>query len=181
MNRPVIWELHILPMFRIVDRDHMLQLSSPKRRIDMFDYDQVVERCKSGVFQSWLRGHMPPVNVGGPWPDEWLALFDRWVEGVDGERKFLRLAPVSGDYTATLNAGAVLLMATGEKPDDADEVWLERISMAESPREYALVREEVGTAKEAGEFTVRERFTPAAGVTTVIVTDAKGRHEVNIE
>jgi hypothetical protein len=176
MSRPVLWELHIQPMFRLVDRDHMLLLSSSQRRIDLFDYDQVVARCRTGVFQQWLKGHMPPVNVGGPWPEEWLALFDRWVS--EGYR---RLDTAAAEYSAGVNGGSVLLIATGEKPADEDEVWFERLSSAESPREYALVREAIGTTSDPSDFTVRERFVAAPGVTIVVVHDANGRHEVTIE
>jgi len=172
--RPVIWELHIVPMFRLIDRDHMLLLSG-NRRIDLYDYDQVVERSRTGVFQNWIRGHMPPLNVGGPWPAEWIALYERWVSG-----GFLRLASVSAEYTARLGAGMVTLIATGEKPADEDEVWFERLSTSESPREYALVREELGQPGDPSDFTVKERFAPTAGVSAVVVNDANGRHEVAI-
>jgi hypothetical protein len=23
---------------------------------------------------------MPPASAGGPWPDEWIALFQRWIQ-----------------------------------------------------------------------------------------------------
>lgn len=176
MSRTAIWELHIAPMFRLIDRDHMLLLDPPQR-VDLFDYDQVVARSKTGVMQRFLHGHMPPASVGGPWPDEWLALFDRWVT----QDKFARLGPVSAEYGATLAGGQVTLVASGEKPGDDDKVWFERISHSETPREYALVREPIDSSTEPGDFITRERFTPAPGVTTVVVNDAKGRHEIPIE
>ena len=173
-SRRVLWDLHILPMFRHLDRDHMLMLSG-NRRIDLFDYAQVVERSRTGVFQNWLRGHMPPVNAGGPWPEEWIALFDRWVSG-----GFLRLADVTAEYSAGRSGGMVTLVAAGEKPSDDDEVWFERVSSSESPREYKLVRDAIGEPGDPGDFTIRERFAATAGVDVVIVNDAEGRHEVKI-
>jgi hypothetical protein len=173
--RAALWELHILPMFRLVDRDHMLLLSG-QRGLDLFDYQQVVDRCRTGVFQSWIRDHMPPPNTGGPWPPEWIALFDRWVS--EGYR---RLAGAEASYTAKDNGGTVMLIASGEKPSEDDEVWFERLSPADAPREYALVREAIGSpGGDTGEFTVRERFKRVAGVNVVVVHDAGGRHEVPI-
>lgn len=176
MSRAAIWELHIVPMFRLIDRDHMLQLEPPQQ-IDIYDYDQVVARCKTGVFQRWLHGHMPPSSVGGPWPEEWLALFDRWVKDGDG---YARLGVIDAEYAASADGSNVLLFGTGEKPDGDDKVWFERLSKSETPREYALAREPIGTAGDTGDFTAREVFAATPGVTTVIVHDAKGRHEVPI-
>jgi len=25
------------------------------------------------------RSVMPPIEDGGPWPEEWIALFERWI------------------------------------------------------------------------------------------------------
>jgi len=185
MTRQIIWELHILPMFRLVDRDHMMALSAGQR-LDLFNYDQVVKRAspepghetEMPIFQRWIRGHMPPANAGGPWPDEWIALFDRWVSG-----GFQRLAAVTADYGAGLNGGMVALVASGQKPGIDDQVWFERLSLSESPREYRLVREAIGEQDPDNpvEFTVRENFAATSGVQVVIVHDTNGPHEVTIE
>src|ERR1700716_346578 len=78
-DRTPIFELHILPMFRQLDRQHMLRVNS---QLDLLDYDKV--KANAGVIVQFAGGDsptMPPSEVGGPWPSEWKALFGRWIAG----------------------------------------------------------------------------------------------------
>lgn len=78
-QRPPVFELHIRPMFRLLDREHMTTLVTPP--IDLWNLDAVWAERDDILMR--LRGegsqNMPGTQVGGPWPDEWIALFERWV------------------------------------------------------------------------------------------------------
>src|SRR5205085_4963935 len=66
MRRPV-FELHIVPMIRAMDRAHMLGV-----RGDLWDYDfhiQFAERILASLDGGLL---MPTPETGGPWPPEWV-------------------------------------------------------------------------------------------------------------
>ena len=74
MARPTSFRLHIRPLFRQLDVSHM------DRFIDLTDYNDV--RAQSGNILNRLRGTgrlMPPKEDDGPWPEEWIALFERWI------------------------------------------------------------------------------------------------------
>lgn len=79
MNRPTSFKLHIRPLFRDLDVDHMANLG-PFGSIDLNDPGAVAD--KSQQILARLRDEidpMPPAVDGGPWPQEWIALFERWI------------------------------------------------------------------------------------------------------
>src|SRR6266699_6552581 len=67
-QRPPVFELHIRPMFRLLEREHMTTLATPG--IDLWDLDAVW--AKRNLILEHLRAeglqNMPGVPVGGPWP-----------------------------------------------------------------------------------------------------------------
>lgn len=70
------FENHIKQMFREVDVESMLFM------FNLHDYDQVSQN--SGEILKCLKGEdgrrqMPPISTGGPWPEEWIRLFERWI------------------------------------------------------------------------------------------------------
>jgi hypothetical protein len=74
-NRPTSYRLHIRPLFTPTDIDHMNRLG-----LDLASHDDV--KNNSGAILDRLRdagNPMPPTADGGPWPDEWIALFERWI------------------------------------------------------------------------------------------------------
>jgi hypothetical protein len=80
-ERNPIFELHIRPLFRLLDRQHMLRVTEG---MDLWDYDVV--KTKSAVILQRVKGQgskqtMPTSRTGGPWPSEWVGLFDRWIQG----------------------------------------------------------------------------------------------------
>lgn len=155
------YELHIRPMFRIIDRDHMLY------KFDLYDYDKVVKVAGDILKRVSQIRDMPPTDSGGPWPDEWIALFKRWIEC-----DFPRLAlPTKVDYTLGSNA---VLTAEGDTPDGGD-VWFDRNNMNESPREYTLVLRPAKTGEPTA-FGTEEKLPK--GTTSVVVFDGDGRHEI---
>jgi hypothetical protein len=77
MNRPVSFRLHIYPLFRPdPDVSHM----QPKG-IDLSSYDDVKSNSGEILRRLKLRDKymMPPKDHDGPWPDEWITLFERWI------------------------------------------------------------------------------------------------------
>src|SRR5260370_2117131 len=85
-QRAPVFELHIRPMFRLLEREHMTTLVTPG--IDLWDLDAVW--AKRNLILKHLRAeglqNMPGVPVGGPWPAEWITLFERWAAtGSDAE------------------------------------------------------------------------------------------------
>jgi|ERR1700682_420335 len=180
--KKVRWELHILPMMRTVDRDHMLRLGGA-RRLDLLDYDQVRARATpdakgKNVFFTWIEsGHMPPPDGGGPWPPEWIALFKRWATD-DG---FARLELGEGTYTAVRSGSTVKLVAKVTLPSVDDSAWLDRPNAAASPREYVLWLEPNADPDEPFETTTSDTFDAPPEMTVLYVTDKNGKHEVPIK
>lgn len=75
-NRPASFALHILPLFRQIDIDSMQFMFDLKKYDDVSANSQDILYCLEGQG----RPHMPPATQGGPWPDEWISLFRRWIE-----------------------------------------------------------------------------------------------------
>lgn len=172
-DRIPYWELHIRPMFRLLDHERMLSSFLGDRRIDLFDYDQV--RAKAARILSRLReeppGCMPPDTHGGPWPEEWIALFARW-----SELGFPRLDVPSAQWEARRTGDKVRVTARGNKASVTDNVWLDIVGL--SPREYILHREP-GPESDPDTFEATDQFVDA-NVKSVWITDAEGRREIGI-
>lgn len=182
MSRTVYFELHIRPMFRLVDRDHMLQMGSPS--FDLFDYDDVrrMTEGEPSLMLDWIeQKRMPPDYAGGPWPEEWIALFRRWA--TDKDRPFARLPRADvQSWRATREEGVITLTAKGTKPSSADATWIERLTAAEKPREYIIYREPIGAPGAAVDFTEQETFFSDDAGNVIIVHDASGvPKEITIE
>ena len=79
-NRPVRYESHIRQMFRLIDHDNMLF------KFDLWNYDQVKANADKILQRIGVDRDMPPHTHGGPWPEEWVNLFQRWKD-----ESFLRL------------------------------------------------------------------------------------------
>ncbi|HJQ37612.1 MAG TPA: hypothetical protein VKB93_10775 [Thermoanaerobaculia bacterium] len=175
-DRTPYWETHIRPMFRPLDREHMLTFVDEARRFDLFDYDAVRSRADK-ILRALKRAPprcMPFPEAGGPWPPEWIALFERW-KTLDCPR--LERGNASG-WTATRNGDTVTLSGRVTK-QIADETWIDREGCSENPREYVLLLERGETSDE--ETVDRDVSFPAtAGVDIVVIHDAAGRNEVRI-
>ena len=75
--RPTSFELHIKTLFTEQDIKAMLD-----EGIDLLSYDDVKKRSDDIVkrLEDKKRPMPPKPPVGtGPWPEEWIALFKRWV------------------------------------------------------------------------------------------------------
>jgi hypothetical protein len=158
------WELHIRPMFRLIDYDHMLSF------FNMLDYDTVVDH-KDDINDALSSGSMPPRSTGGPWPDEWIALFKRWTEA-----NCPRLGSAKGvTYTLSPKTPGMSLVGQGTYGTN-DGAWFERLPDSGGVRVYSLaVRPGGGSGTKP--FKVEERSVPA-GTKSVTVIDGDGSHTV---
>jgi hypothetical protein len=65
-------------MFRDQDVQHMLDVGPFS--LDLGDHAVVSERSQQILDRlKNTDDPMPPVADGGPWPQEWISLFERWI------------------------------------------------------------------------------------------------------
>ncbi len=138
-NRVPRFETHIRHMIRRLDRDKMIG------SFDLWNYDDVVlntdriaDRLLRGQ-QEPLHGEMPPSEFGGPWPDEWVSLFQRWVDA-DFPRLEMPVADVNFSVSP-ITSEMYSLKAEGVNPGFGYAVWLERTFGSDDPVEFSLFRE----------------------------------------
>ncbi len=145
-KRPLFFDLHILPLFRITEREAMLS------EFDLWDYRRVRE-CREEILRRIDPNHpehnasLPPRGVGGPWPEEWIALFRRWV--AEGCRN-LELARADRLRFYRIDLGRYRLVARGRHPGPGYGCWLQRLNQTIHPREYVLYREPPRSYKAGG-------------------------------
>jgi hypothetical protein len=180
-ERNPIFELHIRPMFRFLDRQHML------RDMDLWDYDSV-KTHSAGILRR-LKGPgesgntMPTQRTGGEWPSEWISLFDRWIQG--GFRR-LSLGKAKNLTLGEVGDIGIMLQCTTDVPattDNSSQAWLQREFVPEAAmtyRLYVLPGENLSTpsttvARSCGEII--EDPIPQQGITVI---DAVGTHHVNL-
>lgn len=171
-KRPVYFDLHILPLFRLADREAMMA------DFDLWDY-QRVKRLKDEILRRLDPNHpehsmmLPAAVSGGPWPAEWLALFRRWIE--EGCRN-LELALALDLRLECIDPRRYRLRARGTHPDPGYTCWFQRLNQSTNPREYILYREPPLTAAPGNPamFEVELCFCSGVAVKRVIVMDEKG-------
>jgi hypothetical protein len=75
MNRVTSFALHIRPLFRELDIEKMSSW------FDLSKYEEVRDHAES-IYARLIdaTSPMPPTYADGPWPDEWIALFRRWMD-----------------------------------------------------------------------------------------------------
>jgi hypothetical protein len=158
------WELHILPMFRLIDHNHMTSF------FNLLDYDAVVTN-KDDINDALSANSMPPASTGGPWPEEWIALFKRWTDA-----GCPRLTSAKGvTYALTAKGAGMSLVAQGTYGTN-DGAWFERLPDAGGMRVYSLaVRPGGGSGTRP--FKVEERSIPK-GTASVTAIDGDGSHTV---
>lgn len=182
-QRVPVFDLHIRPMFRLIDVDHMTR--NPERRLDLWDL-KTVWRARTNILN--LLGSdppMPPATHGGPWPREWIAIFERWIatgtEDRPGHHLVKGPAPPDGYLIERIFGGEARITATVPVPSEEDRVWLELDSVRETERDYTLVREPAYPPRPPAEAeaVLSERFVLGT-VTRVFITDETGRNEVPV-
>ncbi|HVR40599.1 MAG TPA: hypothetical protein VMU84_16000 [Thermoanaerobaculia bacterium] len=170
-NRQTCFEIHIRPMMRLIDHDHMLYLAPAGSTIDLFDYDDVKKHADAILER--LMYNMPTVRYGGTWPAEWILLFERWQK-----EEYPRLENYQGKYSVAIDDNdMVVLTGTFQTIRKRDRIWFERFSTSDSPREYHAFREPGSGDPNVTTVEIQERFPRVSG--TVIVFDPE-KHELAI-
>lgn len=163
--RTPVFELHIHPMFRAIDRDHMLFA------VDLWDYDAV--KSNANEILARLETDMPPEDAGGPWPGEWVEVFRRWTT-----TGFRRLQLGTAEYTLSTSGTVTTLIATGTFPAAGFRGWFDIESVTETAKTYVLWFEppEAPAEGSAETFRLRERYR--ADNRPVFVHDSTGVNQV---
>jgi len=166
------FELHIRPMFRAIDRDHMLF------RLDLWDYDKVTALAPriAEMLRKAPPAGMPTKAAGGPWPEGWIQVFESWIA-----TGFQRLQMTAGVYSARrLTNGQILLSVSVQIQNGAADAWLDRVPSVPTQAEYVfyLRPAPAGTTEPAR----TEQFAEVldSTIANVVVTDTAGRHDVTV-
>ena len=173
-DRPPIFESHIRPMFRLIDREHMIL----ERDLDLWTYEDVSQNADRILSSLIGTSPMPTELSGGPWPSEWIHLFERWI--VSGKQ---RLELNEGkQYSLTRNGTLYVLTAIVELPYPGAKTWLDIVGIDGPTRRYSVVLERLDPEPiyNAFEFPITERFRSDFGVREVYVEDINEVHVVNI-
>ena len=173
-DRVVLFELHIRPLMRLIDRDNMLPVG-----IDLWDYDAVRER--SGDILMHLRADMPPNRFGGPWPEEWIALFERWA---DTGFQRLQLGQVTAaGYKAVQTGSTVTVTGTSQAPGPGHQAWLEGGVGANGARELTHYLQPPPVAQPGAPAILRLKavYESPTALTEIVLTDGAGRQVVPIQ
>jgi hypothetical protein len=184
-ERNPIFELHIRPLFRLLDRQHMLRVAP--NDLDLWDYDVV--KAKSASILQRVKGDgqkqaMPTPRTGGPWPSEWVDLFDRWIQGGFrclslGTAKNLRL-------TEDRDLGILLSCTTDVPATDSNDsiAWFESESVLgitiPAYRLCVLPGEDLSAPPSTVEIGVSERVDGPIAQQGIAVIDSTGMHSVQL-
>jgi hypothetical protein len=173
MSAPV-FELHIRPLFRATDREHMCFNRDPCH-LDLWDYDTVKRRADD-ILDNLEAQSMPPPESGGPWPDEWIQLFRRWKD-----TGFKRLELGTAQYTFNQTATTMVIQATGTFPTAGYRAWLQIEAETDTSKTYVLYfwPPDASEAGSPEDFTVRERYRAAHAAQSVFIHDATGVQQIH--
>ena len=173
--RTPVFELHIRPMFRVIDWAHMLPKRIGSEPIDLWDYDFVSGHADEIVFELKNAIPMPTRMTGGPWPEEWIAVFERWkAEGCK------RLTLGLGSNYQLRQIGANLTLSCSTTLDDTtSRVWFDFTDPAIDARSYRLVVEALPSGEAGTPFptNVKEQILSTT-LASAVVEDSAGSHVV---
>ena len=165
--RTPVFELHIQPLFRALDREHM------RFALDLWDYAQVVQHADDILAR--VAVDMPTPDTGGPWPAEWVEVFRRWQA-----TGFKRLELGVAQYTWNQAGANATIRATGTFPVAGYRGWLQLEAETEAEKTYAFYFEppDAPVAGAAESFSLRERYA-ATDTRAVFMRDQGGRHQIH--
>jgi hypothetical protein len=167
------FELYIRPMFRLIDRDHMLWFA------DLHDYESVKTNAPDigRLLRRDAPGFMPTPDFGGPWPEQWIQVFEAWVAG-----GYPRLNLARGTYDLVrVSDGSLLLNVSFSHVNGADTAWIEREQAPPSVREYTsyLRPAPSGVVEPARVFQHVEVLSDPQ-IAQVVIVDADGRRPLTL-
>jgi hypothetical protein len=180
-DRAPVFELHIRPMFRILDREHMAKWVN---LFDLWDIAAVWQHRKQILRRVRDTQDMPGTRYGGPWPPEWTQVFERWMAtGSDTELgHHLVPAITQGDYQIQSIGGEKRRVTVDVvAPSAGCRAWFELEAADATQRVYTLYLEPA-YPKEAPQPTTTnavEGFIKGTA-TRLVINDAGGRHEISV-
>lgn len=166
--RTPVFELHIRPMFRATDKAHM------GFAFDLWDYNDVVANADAVLAR--LQSDMPPTATGGPWPEEWITLFQRWK---DGARKRLDLGTAA--FTLQQGTTKTTITATGTFPAAGVVGWLQLESETATSRPTSCTSKPRTPPRAGGTpqaFALKESY-PSTDARSVFVHDSVGTQQLH--
>jgi hypothetical protein len=174
---PLYFEIHVRPMFREIDREHMLD------RFDLWDAQSVRDHLPQ--LKRWItaaptvndpRAVMPPTDSGGPWPAEWIATFLRWI---DEGALSLPLATATYSVMDLGTNDQWAITADGSLSQPGSAVWLEAAPGRKIPPTFYLYEKPPlqGAAGSGDPFSIPEVFV-RNGAASIEVIDKDGTHNV---
>ena len=127
-------------MFNMMDQDHMGFL---------YDVDRVWTK-RQAILMRLKEGSMPPDSEHGPWPDEWVALFERWVK--EGETNFGGNPPEpvlaeGSDYKLEEGFGSFTLTGKTKVPTNNEKAYFFAKLLTDPVQEYYVYLEAPGGAE----------------------------------
>jgi hypothetical protein len=174
--RTPVFELHILPMIRATDREHMLN-----RNLDLWDYDTLVQHADEVEARVGDAKDMPTARTGGPWPDVWIELFRRWRA-----TNFKRLVMGTAEYTfrETGTSPSAIVQAKGTFPAAGYKGWLQIEAETLTEKTYVLYFEAPDDATEEPgvPFTITESYRVPTGSPErrqIFVRDKEAHHLIH--
>jgi hypothetical protein len=179
-DRTPVFEMHILPMFRQLDRQHMKRVNP---NLDLWSYDSVKANAPQIVGRAGgSTPSMPTADVGGFWPSEWRALFARWIAGGFrqlslGQGQDYKLAKSGNDFLLSCN------VAIPNAPDGDSTAWFDIIDPGPATatyRLYVFAGEAVPPATDTISIAVQEQVDSAAAANGVTVIDASGTQHITV-
>lgn len=179
-DRTPVFELHILPMFRQIDRQHMKRVN---QNLDLWDYDSVKASAPQIVIKACgATPSMPTQDTGSSWPSEWRAVFTRWIAGGFrrlslGQGQNYKLVKIGNDFQLSCD------VAIPDAPDGDSTAWFDIIDPGPATatyRLYVFAGEAVPPATDTISINIQDHVDPAAAVNGVTVIDATGSHRVTV-
>jgi hypothetical protein len=166
-DRTPIYELHIQPLFRLIDKEHMALF------FNLGDYDAVKQHANT--IKVRLQSGMPPDSTGGPWPSELVTMFARWVAA-----GCPRLSLGRGlNYQLSKSGTSYHLECNVDLPNDTSQCWLDIVDAGPAHRSYRLYIE-AGASGGPANVAVMDDFENSANIQAVTVYDAAGPQTVSV-
>jgi hypothetical protein len=166
------WELHIKPMFALPDSDHM------GFRFDLTDVNSVWSFRQPILMRLKSTSSMPPQAEHGPWPEEWIALFERWITA--GETEFGGMPPrltvgQGSGYQLTAGFVGLRLSGTARLPSSDSKTWLHLSAVSETSQTLTLyIETPPSPSGTAVDRPVVAKINAPPSLREVVVIDASG-------
>ena len=164
------FEIHIRPMFRVIDRDHM------SFRIDLWNYEEVKELAPriAELLRLEPPGTMPTKDSGGPWPEGWIQVFELWIA-----KGCPRLSLTQGQYTAQrIGNGRIIFDCIVQLQNGAEDAWVEPKPSSPGHAEYVLYLRPAPPGVQEPPRSAQFQEVLSADIERLTVHDIAGAHEI---